>query len=131
MEGIENISHLDKYDKLRVAKRPRHLQTPQVPPSLAQCLQYLQFLHALQLPEPVQVAVFAGMLADKQVRENAISIRKAGIFFIFSFCHITHSLHQMQAIAGIYWLNSPLDYRCAVWHKRLVAHNRKRDAGVP
>lgn len=80
MEGIENISHLDKYDKLRVAKRPRHLQTPQVPPSLAQCLQYLQFLHALQLPEPVQVAVFAGMLADKQVRENAISIRKAGIF---------------------------------------------------
>jgi hypothetical protein len=32
------------------------LQTPQVPPSLAQCLQYLQFLQAEQLAEPVQVA---------------------------------------------------------------------------
>jgi len=32
------------------------LQTPHVPPSFAQCLQYLQFLHALQGSEPVQVA---------------------------------------------------------------------------
>ena len=33
-----------------------HLHTPQLPPSFAQCLQYLQFLHALQAREPVQVA---------------------------------------------------------------------------
>jgi hypothetical protein len=33
------------------------LQTPQLPPSLAQCLQYLQFLHALHGSEPVHVAV--------------------------------------------------------------------------
>jgi hypothetical protein len=31
------------------------LHTPQVPPSFAQCLQYLQFLHALQGSLPVQV----------------------------------------------------------------------------
>ena len=34
------------------------LQTPHVPPSLAQCLQYLQFLHALQGSEPVHVAEY-------------------------------------------------------------------------
>lgn len=32
------------------------LHTPQVPPSLAQCLQYLQFLQARQFALPVQVA---------------------------------------------------------------------------
>jgi hypothetical protein len=32
------------------------LHTPQVPPSLAQCLQYLQFLHALHGSAPTQVA---------------------------------------------------------------------------
>lgn len=31
------------------------LQTPHLPPSLAQCLQYLQFLQALQGSPPVQV----------------------------------------------------------------------------
>jgi hypothetical protein len=31
------------------------LQTPQVPPSLAQCLQYLQSLHALHGSAPTQV----------------------------------------------------------------------------
>ena len=30
-----------------------HLHTPQVPPFLAQCLQYLQFLQAVQFFEPV------------------------------------------------------------------------------
>lgn len=30
-----------------------YLQTPQVPPSFAQCLQYLQFLQAEQFLEPV------------------------------------------------------------------------------
>ena len=34
----------------------RYLQTPQVPPFFAQCLQYLQFLHAAQDFEPVHVA---------------------------------------------------------------------------
>jgi hypothetical protein len=34
-----------------------YLQTPQEPPSLAQCLQYLQFLQAMQLRKPVQVAL--------------------------------------------------------------------------
>jgi hypothetical protein len=32
------------------------LQMPQLPPSFAQCLQYLQFLHALHGSLPVQVA---------------------------------------------------------------------------
>ncbi len=34
-----------------------YLQTPHFPPSLEQCLQYLQFLHALQFFEPVHVAL--------------------------------------------------------------------------
>jgi hypothetical protein len=34
----------------------RPLQTPHVPPSFAQCLQYLQFLQAWHGSEPVQVA---------------------------------------------------------------------------
>src|SRR2546429_3929415 len=33
-----------------------YLQTPHFPPSLAQCLQYLQFLQAWQGSAPVQVA---------------------------------------------------------------------------
>src|SRR5271156_4255826 len=33
-----------------------YLQTPHLPPSLAQCLQYLQFLHAWQGSAPVHVA---------------------------------------------------------------------------
>ncbi len=34
----------------------RYLQTPHLPPSFAQCLQYLQFLQAWQGSAPVQVA---------------------------------------------------------------------------
>ena len=40
-----------------------YLQTPHVPPSLAQCLQYLQFLHALQFLAPLQVAFEAAVVA--------------------------------------------------------------------
>lgn len=32
-----------------------YLHIPHFPPSFAQCLQYLQFLHALQGSDPVQV----------------------------------------------------------------------------
>jgi hypothetical protein len=35
--------------------RACHLHTPHFPPSLAQCRQYLQFLHALQGSLPVHV----------------------------------------------------------------------------
>jgi hypothetical protein len=51
----------------------RSLQTPQVPPSFAQCLQYLQFLQAWHGSEPVQVA--AGGLRVRIARE---AVRKRG-----------------------------------------------------
>jgi hypothetical protein len=40
---------------LRNRLRNGHLQTPHLPPSLAQCRQYLQFLQALQGSLPVHV----------------------------------------------------------------------------
>jgi hypothetical protein len=45
----------------------RLLHTPQVPPSFAQCLQYLQFLQAWHGSEPVQVA--AGGLRVRIAKE--------------------------------------------------------------
>jgi hypothetical protein len=51
------------------------LQTPHVPP-LLQCLQYLQFLHALQLAEPVHVAAVA--VIGKQIMPIAMTDRRRG-----------------------------------------------------
>jgi hypothetical protein len=48
--------------------RPYFRHTPQLPPSLAQCLQYLQFLQALQFFAPVQVA--SGCVYAKTVKDN-------------------------------------------------------------
>lgn len=43
--------------------RSRSLHTPHVPPSFAQCLQYLQFLHAWHGSLPVQVANDASVMS--------------------------------------------------------------------
>ncbi len=62
-----------------------YLQTPHFPPSFEQCLQYLQFLHALQFFEPVQVALFLEavmvVLAIKR-DEKDMSRRIENNFFI-------------------------------------------------
>jgi hypothetical protein len=54
-----------------------YLQTPHLPPSLAQCRQYLQFLQALQGSEPVHVAeenmssgIKVRRLSERSVRET-------------------------------------------------------------
>jgi hypothetical protein len=47
-----------------------HLQTPHVPPSFAQCRQYLQFLQAWQGSEPVQVAECKVAAAKAQAKVN-------------------------------------------------------------
>ena len=90
-----------------------YLQTPHFPPSFEQCLQYLQFLHALQFFEPVQVALFLEavmvVLAIKRDEkdmsrriENNFFI-KAGLiqinieyFLMYSFCIYTESQKQNQ-----------------------------------
>jgi hypothetical protein len=50
-----------------------------VPPSFAQCLQYLQFLHALHRSEPVHVAEKAGI--ETVIR--AIKSKQGRIFMGF------------------------------------------------
>jgi hypothetical protein len=52
------------------------LQTPHAPPSLAQCLQYLQFLQALHGSAPVQVAKNTSLVIGKMLemaRLNSIA----------------------------------------------------------
>ena len=44
-----------------------YLQTPHVPPSLAQCLQYLQFLQAWHGSAPVHVAKNASLVIGKML----------------------------------------------------------------
>jgi hypothetical protein len=60
-----------------IAFRGAYLHTPHLPPSFAQCRQYLQFLQALQGSLPVHVAVenmSSGIkvrrLSDRNVRET-------------------------------------------------------------
>lgn len=48
------------------------LQTPHLPPSFAQCLQYLQFLQAWQGSEPVQVAAKRSLAAITENRSANI-----------------------------------------------------------
>ena len=61
------------------------MQTPHVPPFFEQCLQYLQFLHALQFFEPVQVAFKRGLeivLLAKIVVETVANKKIVNNFFI-------------------------------------------------
>ena len=65
------------------------MHTPHFPPFFAQCLQYLQFLHALQFFEPVQVALCLdlglGVANDKLERtrvENETKSTSENILFI-------------------------------------------------
>src|SRR5215469_163524 len=53
--GLEEVRH----DLTRYVRRNRYLHTPHLPPSFAQCLQYLQFLQALHGSEPVHVDEYA------------------------------------------------------------------------
>jgi len=72
-----------------------YLQTPQLPPSLEQCLQYLQFLQAVQLLEPVQVAdasewqlcaiKFVSSLCVLHDARPVIQIQISSIFFILQY----------------------------------------------
>jgi hypothetical protein len=66
---------------LVIAFRRAYLHTPHFPPSLAQCRQYLQFLHALQGSLPVHVAeenTYSGIRVrsktDKNIREMDVTI---------------------------------------------------------
>jgi len=72
---------------LRVTDARLHLQTPHFPPSLAQCLQYLQFLQALQGSAPVQVAENAssGIWLRRMIESNIRPISKTGLAFIIAF----------------------------------------------
>jgi hypothetical protein len=61
---------------LVIAFRRAYLHTPHFPPSLAQCRQYLQFLHALQGSLPVHVAaentssgIRVRSVSDRNIRE--------------------------------------------------------------
>jgi hypothetical protein len=61
------------------------LQTLHVPPSLAQCLQYLQFLQALQFAPPEQVAFVSVNETRTKARikaEIVKSVRVSKVFFI-------------------------------------------------
>jgi hypothetical protein len=60
----------------QTTRRAVHLQTPHLPPSLAQCRQYLQFLQALQGSLPVHVeaentssGIRARRVSDRNKRE--------------------------------------------------------------
>lgn len=64
------------------------LQTPQVPFSLAQCLQYLQFLHAVHVLDPVQAASGERPAAANVIDPMSNSrptIRKSFFFMSFFF----------------------------------------------
>ncbi len=52
------------FNCLHIATIEIYLHTPQVPPFLEQCLQYLQFLHALQFLDPVHVALIFGGITE-------------------------------------------------------------------
>jgi hypothetical protein len=65
-----------------IAFRRAYLQTPHLPPSLAQCRQYLQFLHALQGSLPVHVAaentssgIRVRSVSDRNMRETNDKVR--------------------------------------------------------
>lgn len=59
-----------------------YLQTPQLPPSFAQCLQYLQFLQALQEALPVQVATD---LLEEYASKVVVNIRTEQVSTIICF----------------------------------------------
>src|ERR1700676_1451468 len=82
-----------------------YLQTPHFPPSFAQCLQYLQFLHALQGSAPVQVAEKAssGIWLRRMIDSNIRPTSKTGLVFIIGFisCELTmREIHQSLNKSG-------------------------------
>jgi hypothetical protein len=54
----------------------RDLQMPHVPPSFEQCLQYLQFLHALQGVFPRHVAAFTAGAAPSNSNDMTDAARR-------------------------------------------------------
>jgi transposase InsO family protein len=70
-----------------------HLQTPHFPPSLAQCLQYLQFLQAWQGSAPVRVAEKMLVVIKVRLRMTATSTicaipAKDFIFTVYSLSRL-------------------------------------------
>src|SRR6266478_6405893 len=85
-----------------------YLQTPHFPPSLAQCLQYLQFLQAWQGSAPVQVAAkmssgtrlmrrIANKICERAIRNRDLSMavsseRSLGEEYARSMCRFFKSV---------------------------------------
>lgn len=60
-----------------------YLHTPHLPPSFAQCLQYLQFLHALQFLAPMHLALASAPIEDANIiAENATAVASRIVRFI-------------------------------------------------
>jgi hypothetical protein len=65
-----------------------YLQTPHLPPSLAQCLQYLQFLQALHGSAPVHVAASMRAASKGTATRKAIIIACANIAEMRGFAKV-------------------------------------------
>jgi hypothetical protein len=75
-------------------RRADYLQTPHLPPSFAQCRQYLQFLHALQGSLPVHVAaenISRGMRVRRLSERNIRDSKEKSLFVV-----ISRSFHRLK-----------------------------------
>ena len=88
-----------------LALQTPYLQTPHFPPSFAQCLQYLQFLHAWQGSEPVQVAECSVAAAKthvkRTIKQNPAIEKRRDLSMIASS---NRRMESVQYIRGHGWL---------------------------